>query len=62
MLKELRQEKGWTQKELAKKLNVTYGSINGWENRGRQPSFEMVYEIAKIFEVTVGQLLGVEEY
>jgi len=61
-LKEIRQEKGLTQKQLSAKLNVTETSIRDWENRGNQPSYEILCEIAKIFDVTVGQLLGVEEY
>jgi transcriptional regulator with XRE-family HTH domain len=62
MLKEIRTEKGFTQASLASKLNVTGASIRDWENRGIQPSFETLCEIAKIFDVTVGQLLGVEDY
>ena len=61
-LREMRKEHGMTQVQLAAKLNVTDASIRDWEIRGSQPSYEMLCEIAKIFEVTVGQLLGVEEY
>jgi len=60
-LKELREEKEMTQLHLAKKLGVTDAAVRGWENRGRQPSYEILCEISKIFDVTVGQLLGVEE-
>jgi len=62
ILKEIRKEKGITQVQLASKLNVTDTSIRDWENRGIQPSYEILCEIAKIFDITVGQLLGVEEY
>lgn len=62
MLKNLRKENGMTQLELAQKLNVTDQSIRDWENRGSEPSYEILCEIAKIFDITVGQLLGVEEY
>ncbi|MCL2675315.1 MAG: helix-turn-helix domain-containing protein [Firmicutes bacterium] len=61
-LKEMRKERELTQMQLAKKLNVTDTSIRDWENRSIRPSFEILCEIAKIFDVTVGQLLGVEEY
>ena len=61
VLKELRIENGMTQKQLASKLNITDVSIRDWENRGREPSYETLCKIAKIFDVTVGQLLGVEE-
>ena len=62
MLRELRIERGLTQKQLSERLNVTGASIRDWESRGRQPSFEMLISLAKVLEVTVGQLLGVEEY
>ena len=61
-LKEIRQDKGITQVQLAEKLNVTDAAIRGWENGGKEPSYEMLCQIAKIFDVTIGQLLGVEEY
>ena len=61
-LKEIRQERCMTQKQLADKLKVTETSIRDWENRGHEPSYEMLCKIANIFDVTVGQLLGVEEY
>ena len=61
-LKEIRRDNHFTQKQLAEKLYVTETSIRDWENRGHQPSYETLCEIAKIFDVTVGQLLGTEEY
>jgi len=61
-LKEFRMENNLTQKQLAKKVQVTDASIRDWESRDRQPSYEILCELAKIFDVTVGQLLGVEEY
>jgi transcriptional regulator with XRE-family HTH domain len=61
-LKELRIEKGMTQVQLAAKLNVTDATIRGWENRGSEPNYETLYVIAKLFDVTVGQLLGTEDY
>lgn len=61
-LKDIRIEKGFTQMQLAAKLNVTDTTIRGWENRGSEPAYEMLCKIAEIFGVTVGQLLGTEEY
>lgn len=62
MLKEIRTEKGITQMQLAAELNVTDAAVRGWENREREPSYEILCKLAKIFDITVGQLLGVEEY
>jgi len=61
-LREFRIENGFTQKQLAIKLRVAESSIRDWESRGRQPSYEILCELTKIFDITVGQLLGVEEY
>ena len=61
VLKELRLYNNMTQLQLAKMLNVTDTSIRDWERRGTQPSYETLYELSKIFNVTIGQLLGVEE-
>ena len=61
-LREIRLENSLTQVQLAKKLGVTDSAIRHWETQGREPDFKMLCNIAKILEVTVGQLLGVEEY
>ena len=61
-LKDFRIEKGYSQSELAKLLGVTKQNISDWENQKSETSFEMAIKIAKLFDVTVGQLLGAEEY
>lgn len=62
ILKELRIEKQLTQKQLAMLLNVTDTSIRDWENRNIEPNYDTLIKLARIFEITVGQLLGTEEY
>jgi len=61
-LKELRLEKNMTQKQLADIFNVGRVSITDWETRGNEPSYQTLADLAKFFDVTVGQLLGVEDY
>jgi len=61
ILKELRLEKGLTQKQLGNKFNVSFSTISDWETRGYEPSYQILAELALFFEVTVGQLLGLEE-
>lgn len=41
MLKEMRTQKGFTQRQLAAALNVTQGSVNKWENGHCRPSLEL---------------------
>ena len=62
MLRELRLEKKLTQKQLGDIFNVTSPTISDWETRGYEPSYKTLAELAKFFNVTVGQLLGIEEY
>ena len=61
-LKELRIDKGLTQKQLGEIFNVDQTRISNWENQDYEPNFQMLIDFAKFFDVTVGQLLGVEEY
>jgi len=61
-LRALRTENNFTQVQLAKQLGVTDSAVRLWETQDRGPDYVMLCKIAKILEVTVGQLLGVEEY
>ena len=59
-LKELRNEKGLSQTELAKELKVSQRSISSWETGFRQPDFETLRLIAEYFDVSTDYLLGIE--
>jgi transcriptional regulator with XRE-family HTH domain len=59
-LKELRQENGIGQVELAQKLGVSKGVISLWENGLREPNMNSLILIAKFFEVTIDYLVGLE--
>jgi putative transcriptional regulator len=37
LVKEVRRVRGITQEQLARDLNVTFGTVNGWENGKHQP-------------------------
>ncbi|MCL2061472.1 MAG: helix-turn-helix domain-containing protein [Firmicutes bacterium] len=60
-LRELRQEKGLTQAQLGVLMNVAGSTVRGWEIYQREPNHQDLCKLAKIFDVTVGQLLGVED-
>ncbi len=60
-LKELRNSKGLTQKQLAKELNVTDDSIFSWEKGRSQPSIENLIMLCKFFGVSSDYLLGLED-
>ena len=58
-IRRLRAEKGMTQKEIADRLFVTAQAVSRWENGEVEPSLNTITELAKIFEVSVDELLGV---
>lgn len=60
-LNELRLERGLSQKELAKIINVAPSRISEWENSKKRPVYEDLIALANVFNVTVGYLLGTED-
>ncbi|MCL1901009.1 MAG: helix-turn-helix domain-containing protein [Firmicutes bacterium] len=60
-LRELRNEKNLTQKQLGDIFNVNRVTIVDWEIRGKQPSYEILCKLAKFFEVRTDYLLGLED-
>lgn len=61
-IKELRRDKGITQAELAKILNVTRATVNNWENKGSSPSNDVSVNIAKYFNITLEYLLSGDDF
>ena len=49
----LRAEKGWSQAELAKRVNVSRNSINAVENGRFDPSLPLAFRIADAFGLKV---------
>ena len=57
-LRDLRKEKGLTQEELAEKLYVNNRTISRWENARTMPDFDVLIELAKLYDVSVEELLN----
>lgn len=57
-IRRLRKEKGWTQAELAKVLNVSQQMIGQFENNKNPPKIETVEKIASALGVTPFDLMG----
>lgn len=57
-LKELREEKGIGQVELAQNLKVSKGIISLWENGLREPSMQSLIAIADFFDCSIDFLVG----
>lgn len=58
-IKELRLQRGWSQAELARRLNVTRSSVNAWEMGISAPTTQYVVELAGLFCVSSDYLLGI---
>lgn len=57
----LRKEKGWTQAELAGKLNITDKAISKWERGVGFPDIKMVEPIAEVFGVSILEIICSEK-
>lgn len=56
----LRKDKGYTQEEVAERLNVSPQAVSKWENDISCPDIMLLPELAKLLGVTVDTLLGSE--
>lgn len=57
-LKALRKQRGFTQEELAARLNVVRQTVSKWEKGLSVPDADMLMRLAEILETTVSTLLG----
>lgn len=60
-INELRTSFGWSQVELAKRLQVAKQTVSNWENENIQPSIDMLVRLARQFNVSTDYLLGLDE-
>ena len=59
-IKALREARGWTQAELARRMSITRNGVNSWEQGLSMPSPACLVDLAKLFSVSTDYLLGVE--
>lgn len=60
-LKTLRAEKGWTQTDLANRLDVSRQTINAIENGKFDPSLPLAFKAAKLFSIAIEDIFHYEE-
>lgn len=58
-LRQLRQERGWTQRQVAARIGGTASIVSAYENGIRQPSYEALVRLAGLYAVSTDYLLGV---
>lgn len=57
-LVQLRKSKGWSQEDLAEKLNVSRQAISRWENGTALPDAENLRQLSHLFDVSSDYLLN----
>ncbi len=60
-IRELREEHGWTQLELAVKLGVTPLTVYNWERGRHEPTTSKLRAIAQVFGIRMDDIALVEE-
>jgi putative transcriptional regulator len=60
-LRVLRAERGWTQAELAGRLDVSRQAVNAIENGKHDPSLSLAFRIARLFDLTVEEIFAGQE-
>jgi len=52
-LRELREQKGWSQGDLARELDVSRQTVNAIENERYDPSLPLAFQIAALFRLRI---------
>ena len=56
-IKQLREQRGMTQEELANRLGVKYPAVSKWERGMAYPSMNTVIKMAELFQVSMDVVL-----
>lgn len=59
LMKELRIDRGLSQAKVARGLNISPQSYNRYEKGERKPSFDLIFSLAKYYEISVIHFLAV---
>ena len=59
-IRELREDQGWTQKDLAEELGVSRQTIIALEKGYFDPSLPLAFEIARSFELRIEEIFEPE--
>ena len=56
-LKTLRKEKGYTQAQIAEKMNVTNRTVSRWETGTNLPDIDIIIALSEIYDVGIDEVL-----
>ena len=56
-LRELRRKQNWTQSQVAQRTGGTASVVSAYENGIRQPSYEVLIKLARLYNVSSDHLL-----
>ncbi len=59
-LTELRKQYGYTQKEVAERIGITYQSYQAYERGIAVPTLQNFVKLANMYEVSCDELLGIK--
>src|SRR5690606_27435100 len=59
--KKEREDRGWTQNQLADKLHVSRQSVSKWATGKNYPSIEVIIDLSDLFGITIDELLRSDE-
>ena len=60
-IKRLREQQGLIQKQVAAELGIGYSNYNKMENGIREPSVAELQKLAKLFHITVDELINPQD-
>ena len=60
-LKVLRAERGWSQSDLAERLDVSRQSVNAIETGRYDPSLPLAFSIARLFGLPIEEIFSADD-
>lgn len=62
IIHQFRKEKGWSQSQLAKVLNISPSTVGMYEQERRTPDLEMLITLSRLFNVSLNYLITGAEF
>ncbi len=59
--KRLRKQSGLSQLQVAQKLKIHQSNVSDWENDISRPEYEKLIELAKLYDVSLYEILGLND-